>query len=165
MDEASINRLVCAIRQTKGMLQLLDEAKAKPETTLGELQDKFSAMYILNPRDKDFFFYNQHQFLTSLLAYVCLPKETFYEQLPEIVLKDLNEGWGLNGLLLNLSLKNFLRHIRNAISHGHVEVTNDLVFTFRNGSTTIVLNHISLHKFCQALAYWCLTKDINLKNL
>ncbi len=165
MDDASIKRLIVAVRHTNGMLQLLDESKLKPETTIGELQDKFAKMYIVNPREEGFFFYNQHQFLTSLLAYICLPKEAFWGQLPEVVVKDLNEKWGIKNILSQMSLKEFVRHLRNAISHGHVEITKELIFTFLGQTTTIVLNHVDMHKFCQALAYWCLTKDVDLKNL
>ena len=51
------------------------------------------------------------------------------------------------------------------VSHGRVEITPELFFEFVDGEFKVKLNHISLNKFCQALAYWCLTGDENLDNL
>ena len=165
MDQTSVNHLICAVRQTNGMLQLLDAEKNNPSITLGELQQQFAAQYGIHPATKDFAFYNQHQFLTSLLAYLCMPSEKFYAELPDISITSLAPGWGTEGLFFTGSLKLLVRHLRNAISHGHLSVSSELVFEFRNHDTAVVFNHVSLHRFCQALAYWCLTKDIALKKL
>ncbi|MBI1867154.1 MAG: hypothetical protein HYS06_02460 [Methylocystis sp.] len=165
MDQASVNRLICAVRQTNGMLQILDAEKENASITLGELQGKFHSQYGIDPSAKDFAFYNQHQFLTSLLAYLCMPSEKFYEKLPEIKIDSLAPGWGAQGLFFSGSLKGLVRHLRNAISHGHLSVSPELIFEFRDRNSVVVFNHLSLHKFCQALAYWCLTKDVALTKL
>jgi hypothetical protein len=165
MDQTSVNRLICAVRQTNGMLQLLDAEKNNPSITLGELQQRFAAQYGIHPATKDFAFYNQHQFITSLLAYLCMPSEKFYEELPDIPIASLAPGWGAEGLVFTGSLKLLVRHLRNAISHGHLFVSSELVFEFRGRDAVVVFNHVSLHRFCRALAYWCLTKDIALKKL
>lgn len=165
MDQASVNHLICAVRQVNGMLQLLDAEKNNPSITLGELQQRFASQFGIHPATKDFAFYNQHQFLTSLLAYLCMPSEKFYAELPETPIGSLPSGWGTEALFFNGSLKSLVRHLRNSISHGNVSVTSELMFEFRNRELAVVFNHLSLHSFCQALAYWCLTKDIGLTKL
>jgi hypothetical protein len=147
------------------MLQLLDAEKNNPSITLGELHSRFATQYGIHPAEKDFAFYNQNQFLTSLLAYLCMPSEKFYDELPEIPISSLPSGWGAEGLVFAGSLKALVRHLRNSISHGHIAVTPELIFEFRNRESIVVFNYISLHRFCQALAYWCLTKDTALAKL
>lgn len=165
MDQTSVNHLICAVRQVNGMLQLLDAAKKTPSITLGELQQQFESQFGIHPATDDFAFYNQHQFLTSLLAYLCMPSEKFYEELPESPIASLPSGWGVEVLFFEGSLKSLVRHLRNSISHGHVSISPKLMFEFRNRDLGVVFNHISLHRFCQALAYWCLTKDVGLSKL
>lgn len=165
MDQVSVNHLICAVRQTNGMLQLLDAEKENPEITLGELQQRFTSQFGIDPATKDYAFYNQHQFLTSLLAYLCMPSEKFYEELPEIPINLLAPGWGTEGLFFAGSLKLLVRHLRNSISHGNLSISSELMFEFRNRESVVIFNHLSLHRFCQALAYWCLTKDSALTKL
>lgn len=165
MDQTSVIQLICAVRQTNGMLQILDAEKGNPGITLGEIQQRFASQFSINPATIDFAFYNQHQFLTSLLAYLCMPSEKFYRELPEIQINSLAQGWGTDGLLFSGSLKGLVRHLRNSISHGHLSITPELRFEFHNDDTVVTFNHISLHRFCQALAYWCCTKDSALTNL
>lgn len=165
MNQANVTSLIISVRQVNGMLQLLDAEKNNPSITLGEIHEKFERQYKLHPASKEFFFYNQHQFITSLLVYVCLPSEKFYSDLPDINAGQLPAGWGASDLIFSGSLRDIIRHMRNAISHGHVSVTPDLIFEFRDRQHTITFNHVSLHKFCQAIAYWCLTKDVSLDGL
>lgn len=165
MDQALVNQLICGVRQVNGMLQLLDAEKGNPSITLGELQQRFASQFGINPTTNEFAFYNQHQFLSSLLAYLCMPSEKFYAELPETPISELPSGWGVIAFTFNGSLKSLVRHLRNAISHGHVSITPDLMFEFCDRKKSVVFNHLSLHSFCQALAYWCLTKDANLTKL
>ena len=123
MKENTIKNLIVSVRQTNGMLQLLDAEKNNPSITLGELQKRFHQMYSIHPGNGNFFFYNQHQFLTSLSAYFCLPTETYYNKLPETQIIHLNNKWGLSDIQQTISLKQFTRRLRNAVSHGHVEIT------------------------------------------
>jgi hypothetical protein len=148
-----------------GMLQLLNAAKNNPTITLGELQQQFASQFGIHPATEDFAFYNQHQFVTSLLAYLCMPSEKFYEELPETPIASLPAGWGVESLSFKGSLRSLVRHLRNSISHGHVSITPELMFEFRNRDLGVLFNHISLHLFCQALAYWCPTKDVGLSKL
>ena len=164
MNHTSVNQLICAVRQVNGMLQILDAEKDNPSITLGELQKTFEMQFGIHPTAKDFAFYSQHQFLTSLLAYLCMPSEKFYSELPETPVATLPPGWGVAGLFFGDSLRLLVRHLRNSISHGHVSVTPELLFEFRNRDSVVVFNYLSLHNFCRALAYWCLTKDVDLKN-
>jgi HEPN pEK499 p136 len=120
MNEEEVNRLICGVRQVNGMLQLLDEEKNNPSITLRQIQDQFASQYGIHPSEKDFAFYNQHQFLTSLLAYLCMPSEKFYDELPDTKISSLPSGWGTQGLLFTGSLKEFVKHLRNSVSHGHV---------------------------------------------
>ena len=147
------------------MLQLLDAEKNNPSITLGELQQRFNSQFNVHPKTKDFAFYNQHQFLTSLLAYLCMPSESFYQELPEIQIGLLALGWGAEGLCFTGSLKELVKHLRNSVSHGNVVATQELMFEFENRGSVVVFNHKNLHHFCQALAYWCLTKDVALLKL
>lgn len=165
MDQPSVNHLICAVRQVNGMFQLLDAEKNNPSITLGELQHQFASQFGVHPATKDFAFYNQHQFLTSLLAYLCMPSENFYADLPETPIASLPPGWGTEALFFNGSLKSLVRHLRNSISHGHISITPDLMFEFHNKQAVVIFNHLNLHNFCRALAYWCLTKDICLTQL
>lgn len=165
MNQASVNHLICAVRQVNGMLQLLDAEKDNPSITLGELQQRFASQFGVHPTAESFAFYNQHQFLTSLLAYLCMPSEKFYADLPETPISSLHSGWGVEALFFSGSLKSLVKHLRNSVSHGHIVVTPELMFEFSNHGAVVVFNHMSLHRFCQALAYWCLTKDIVLSKL
>lgn len=165
MDQTSVNHLICAVRQVNGMLQILDSEKDNPSITLGELQQRFASQFGIHPTVENFGFYNQHQFLTSLLAYLCMPSEKFYSELPETPISSLHSGWGTEALSFPGSLKSLVQHLRNSISHGHVAITPELMFEFSNRDSIVVFDHKSLHHFCQALAYWCLTKDIALSKL
>jgi len=165
MNQASVNHLICAVRQVNGMLQLLDAEKNNPSITLGELQQQFAEQFGIHPAAEVFAFYNQHQFLTSLLAYLCMPSEKFYTDLPETPIASLPTGWGTEALFFKGSLRSLVRHLRNSISHGHVSITPELMYEFHNRESVVVFNHLSLHSFCRALAYWCLTKDIDLTEL
>jgi hypothetical protein len=165
MDQDSVNRMITSVRWANAMLQFLDSEKGNPSITLGELHQRFASQYLIDPSMKDFSFYNQHVFLTSLLAYLCMPSEKFYDALPELSVDSLVPGWGTQGLFFSGTLRELVRHVRNSVSHGHVSVSRELIFEFRNGKSVVVFNHVSLHKFCQALAYWCLTKDVALSGL
>jgi len=71
------------------MLQILDAEKNNPSITLRELQKKFAAQFGISPTADGFYFYNQHQFLTSLLAYICMPSEKFFTDIPDIEINAL----------------------------------------------------------------------------
>jgi hypothetical protein len=94
-----------------------------------------------------------------------MPSEKFFTDIPDIEINSLAEGSGLQGVLFSGTLKGILRHLRNSVAHGHVVISSELMFEFSNGKTVVVFNKFNIDRFCQALAYWCLTKDITLKGL
>jgi hypothetical protein len=147
------------------MLQILDAEKTNPSTTLGEIQKKFADQFGISPADAGFYFFNQYQFLTSLLAYICMPSEKFPAEVPDVQINGLAAGWGLQGVLFAGTLRDLLRHLRNAVAHGHISISSELMFEFAQGKTVVVFNEVNIRSFCQALAYWCITKDIALKGL
>ena len=159
------NSLICQGRQIDGLLQLIDAKKNNPNITLKEVLDTFSESYGFDPRENDFAFYNQWQLINSLYAYICIPKEKNFTALPDIPLSDLSKKWGLKKQHQVYTLNEFIRFMRNAISHGHIEVNESLIFTFKDNNKCFSFYHMDLHKFCQALAYWCLTKDVTLKDM
>lgn len=159
------NSLITQGRQISGLLQIIDAEKNNPNITLKEILGIFASQYAFNPCENSFAFYNQYQLINSLYGYICIPKEKNFEDLPEVSLIDLNEKWGLKSQNQICKLKDFVRIMRNAISHGHIEVTKDLVFSFKDRENHISFGHIDLSKFCQALAYWCLKRDVTLKGL
>ena len=166
MSKESVNQLICGVRQVNGMLQLLDAEKQNRSITLGELQDRFATQYGVHPADKDFAFYNQNQFLISLLAYVCMPSAKFYEELPGTPISSLPPGWGIEDLGFPGSLQQLVRLLRNSISHGSFTVTPELIFEFKDlEKPVVVINSHSLQRFCHALSHWCLTKDATLTYL
>ena len=109
--------------------------------------------------------------------YIVLPKEIFFNSVDDnLETKSLNNRWGINELLPSYKLKYFLRRLRNAVSHGNIEFTNTktntIYFAFTdqnpkdsNDVFSVTLSAEQLQKFCQALAYWCITKDVELKEL
>ena len=165
MEQEDVKAMICRVRQVNGMLQILDAEKNNCSITLGEIHDKFMSKYGENPASAEFAFYNQHQFLTSLLAYLCLPSERFYSEIPQLSISSLPPRWGVQSLSFSGSLQELVRHLRNAVSHGHISVSPNLDFEFKNHDKSIQFNHVSLHQFCQALAYWCITRDVLLGKL
>lgn len=133
--------------------------------TLQEILNTFAKQFAFDPREEDFAFYNQWQLINSLYAYICIPKEKNHSDFPNTELSALSEKWGLKNQPQTYTLVDFIRHMRNAISHGHTEVTESLIFTFQDGDKSFSFHHIDLLEFCRALAYWCLEKDENLPGL
>jgi hypothetical protein len=171
MDQKSVNHLICGVRQVNGMLQILDAEKNNPSITLGELHEQFESKFKIHPAHPDYAFYNQDQFMISLLAYLCMPKERFFNELSAIELKSLSEqsthDWGIDSVKLPPSIKSLgslVGYLRNSVAHGHVKVTPELIFEFGNGKdeSTVDFNSDKIHKFCRALSCWCLTKDTSL---
>ena len=95
MDQESVNRMITSVRWTNALLQMLDAEKKNSSITLGEIHNRFKDQYLVDPASDEFWFYNQHQFLTSLWAYLCMPSEKFYDDLPDRDVSSLAPGWGL----------------------------------------------------------------------
>ncbi|NQY74371.1 MAG: hypothetical protein HRT90_06365 [Candidatus Margulisbacteria bacterium] len=157
------------------MLGLVDKYKRKPGIKLKDVLSEFSEPY----KDKGFCldshsFLNQYQFISSLYAMIVLPKQKYFNELPNIKIGALVPGWGLNfkNSESNYDFKEFLRRMRNSVAHGHIEFTEQLIFSFsdkkpgaKESDFSVKLTEQQIRLFTRALAYWCLKKDINLSGL
>jgi hypothetical protein len=168
MNPKSVNHLICGVRQVNGMLQILDAEKNNPSITLGEIHELFESKYGVHPAHQDFAFYNQDQYLISLFAYLCMTKESFFKDLGKIYLKGEKlmislEDWGIQSLPPFESLGELMRYLRNSVAHGDLKITPELIFEFggQKKGKPVIFNYKDLEKFCQKLAWWCQTKDIN----
>ena len=158
---------IATVRMTNHFLGLVDSYRGNKTVTLHEVIEKFSEPYRsagFNPETHAFL--NQHQMLTSMWAFIVLPKEGFYDDLPTHQIRELDIRWGLSGLEMDVDLKVFVRKLRNSISHARFSVSEELLFAFSdNGNFEFSIKEENLQMFVQAFAYWVLTKDIELKEL
>ena len=158
---------IATVRMTNRFLALVDSYRGNKTVTLHEVMEIFSDPYRsvgFNPETHSF--YNQQQLLTSMWAFIVLPKERFFEDLPGDKIRELNKKWGLSGLEMDVGLDFFVRKLRNSISHARFSVSEELLFTFAdNAKFKFSIDGESLQIFVQAFAYWVLTKDIELKGL
>ena len=71
--------------------------------------------------------------INCLTALVILPKERFYNQIPDLDIENLND-WGLNKAHVRqvscttcgYNLKDIVRRMRNAIAHMRIETADDV---------------------------------------
>jgi hypothetical protein len=167
MKQNDVVGIITSIRQANGILAILDQEKNNPKTTLGEVFEKFQKDFGCHPSQDGFAFFNQNQFITSLLAYVCLPSSLFYKDLPKSKISELPNGWGTKKLVCQeIGLQELIRRMRNAVAHGDIAVNPSLTFSFNSTSKDpIEFDAHSIQRFCQALAYWCITKDPTLSGI
>lgn len=159
-----VKSLIATVMQTNGMLGIIDQNQNGVNITLNEIQNEWSKKYLLNAKTHSFL--NQYQYITSLLAFIVIPKESFWDQIPNIKTSELPENWGLKGKG-ELKLSYFIRRIRNSISHGGIEISEDLVFSFidinpRDKSDVFecVLNQNELRSFVHAFANFIITGNV-----
>jgi hypothetical protein len=175
MNEENIKSIIALQRINNQVLSFIDSEKGNNEIKLKQVLDQLYAPYeSIEPNYRDAHsFFNQYQLISSLYTFVVLPKESFFDSIPnDIRTNSLKVKWGLNNLKPSYDLRDFLRHIRNSVSHGRIDFTDNLYFTFtdinprnKNVIFNIQLSSQDLMNFTQALAYWCLTKDIDLTEL
>ena len=175
MNEENIKSIITLQKISDELLYLIDNNKKNKEIKLNDILDKLYSRYEKKEPNyrNEHFFCNQYYFISSLYTYLVLPKETFFDNIPKDKKTNLlNDKWGINKLSPEYSLKDFLRRIRNAVSHGGITFTEKLDFTFtdinqknKNDIFKVTLSAEELMKFTQALSYWCITKDIMLKDL
>jgi hypothetical protein len=122
-------------------------------------------MYRVNRNEHSFL--NQYQYITSLLAFIVIPKENIFEGLPELKISELPSNWGIKDKG-DFALKYFIRRMRNSISHGDIKVSENMTFNFRdinpkNSSDvfTCDFKEDELRSFVHAFAWWIMTKKLN----
>ena len=174
MNEENVKSIITLQRINNQLLSIIDSAKGNNDIKLKQILDQLYKPYEKvepNYRNSHFFF-NQYQLISSLYVFVVLPKESFFDSIPSGIKTDsLKDAWGINQLLPAYELKYFLRRIRNAVSHGRIEFTKNIDFTFTDMDQNktdifkVKLSGKELMDFTRALAYWCITKDIELKQL
>ncbi len=175
MNEENVKSIIALQRINNHLLVLIDSKKNTENISLKQILDLVYEPYekIENNYRHNHSFFNQYQMISSLYTYIVLPKETFFNSIPENTLTNsLIDAWGINKIIPSCELKYFIRRVRNAVSHGNIEFTEKLEFTFtdinpknKEDKFQIKLSGEQLLKFTRALAYWCLTQDIDLKNL
>lgn len=174
MERENVKQMITTIRQNNGILGMMDKYKDKCDTkTLNDVYKEFEKDYKVDLNQHAFF--NQYQFICSLYAYIVLPKEALFKNIPKnLSINELNQNWGLTSLnKTKMKFDYFLRRLRNAISHGNVECDENLVFHFRDEDKynyckdefNIKIGFEDLRHFVQALAWWVMTNDITLNKL
>ena len=184
MDKKNIRSMIALQSMTNEFLNFIDfikKDKNKLKMSIGEVLDNFYKKYerIESGYRDNHSFFNQYYFISSLYTYIVLPKEKLFDLIPdELKISTLNSKWGLSNIKIEWgcskkdSFKDFLRRMRNAISHGNIKFKENLEFTFtdvnkKNKSdyfeVTFSMNEIV--SFIRAIAYWWVTEDIELKKL
>ena len=133
MNEENVKSIIALQRINSQMLSLVDSSKYEDDISIKQILNQLYAPYEkVEPNYRDHHsFLNQYQLISSLYTYIVLPKESFFDSIPEeIELSSLKDGWGINSITPSFTLKYFLRRMRNAISHGNIEFTDHLEFTF-----------------------------------
>ncbi|TCK98029.1 hypothetical protein EDC19_0440 [Natranaerovirga hydrolytica] len=167
MKKENVTSMIAVVRMANNLLGLIDQHKNNKDIKLSEILEKIN-------KDEHHYFWNQYQMLTSLTAFIVIPKETFWNDVSDIELSKLSERWGLRNVsskYADMKLKFFLRKIRNSISHGNIEIDKTVfIFKDKNPDTSkydfiVNLTYDELSKFVQAFARYIMTSDIELQNL
>lgn len=170
-NEDNTKSAISTIHMTQRFLALIDANKDKPSVTLKEILDDFEKLYSDKEYFQTFYFNNQYFMLTALWAYIVLPNESFFNNLPNGEIKDLSGKWGLgkqDSTVKSKTLKEFIRKMRNSIAHTNIEFDENLNFTFSDkppGTLEIKFTGEDLIKFSKAISWWAMTGDVSLKNL
>jgi hypothetical protein len=175
MNEENVKTMIACQRINDQLLSAIDFSKNVDNITLKQILDPICRRYEKGEkkfRNKHCFF-NQYQMISSLYTSLVLPEEVFFNSIPEkIKTNSLNHGWGIRQIDPPCELKNFIFRLRGAVSQGNIEISENREFIFsdiqvknKNDVFRIKLSGEQLSLFTQALAYWCLTKDMDLKDL
>ncbi|WP_028855195.1 HEPN family nuclease [Psychrilyobacter atlanticus] len=158
------------------LLYTVDCNRENKEITLNEILDSVYKKFEIHNRNfrNEHVFCNQHSIISALYTYLVLPKEKL--SMSEIekneLIKNLDPEWGLTEINPNLKFGDFIRRMRNAISHGNVECSKELVFKFTDINVKnkkdifkITLEQEKILKFRKAIRCWSLDRDIKLGGL
>lgn len=137
MNIETIKQMLTYIKQTEGMLKILEENKMNPNITLGQIHNIFQERFLVQPNSDDYSFCNQYCFINNLYTYICLIRTCLLKELPVKKISKLEEEWGLNELDQDLFLQDFIKDIRNAIAHGRVHITPELICEFSKDGKTV----------------------------
>jgi hypothetical protein len=69
MNIETIKQMLTYIKQTDGMLKILEENKRNPNITLGQIHNIFQERFKLKPNSDEYSFLNQYYFINSLYTY------------------------------------------------------------------------------------------------
>lgn len=70
---------ITCVMQANGMLELIDKYRNNQSITLSEIQKEWTEMYKVDASRHAFL--NQHQYITSLLSFIAIPKEKLFSEL------------------------------------------------------------------------------------
>lgn len=119
--------------------------------------------------------YEKTLLLNCCIGLIITPKEALYDKLPMSIID--SEEWGINKscikVLRNKSVKNVVRHMRNAISHNGIsystdngkEITHISLIDKYEGEVTFKIDNLEVkdfEKFIKRFANWALE---NLENV
>jgi hypothetical protein len=108
MNIETIKTMLTYIKQTDGILKILEENKNNPNITLVQIHNIFQERFLVQPNGDEYSFCNQYNFINSLYAYICLISTCLLKELPEKKISKLEEEWGLNELDQDLTLQDLL---------------------------------------------------------
>ncbi len=158
-----IKSLIAYIMQANGILGIIDNHK-DDNISLKDIQNKWTEKYKI--KASNHIFLNQYQFLVSLLAFIVLPKEELYEKIPRIEINQLPNNWGITSKG-NYKLNYFIRRLRNCIVHNGIDVSNSLIFTFKDVNPKdktdifeVTFDEKELRDFVHSFAYWVMTEKV-----
>lgn len=164
MTIEEIKSQIATVMQANGMLGLIDKYRNNDKITLKEIQNEWTSMYKLEGNQH--FFLNQYQYITSLLAFLVIPKESIFNELPDLKISKLPSKWGIINKG-DITLNQFIRRIRNSIAHGNINVSENMMFNFKdvhprnsNDVFNCTFEEDELRNFVHAFAYWIITKQI-----
>lgn len=167
MNEECVKSMITLQIINDSLLHTIDSIKnSKANISISDLLESVYTPYNKVETDycKNHMFYNQYQLISTLYTYIVLPKESFFDRIPEnIMTNELNENWGLKKVESH-SLRLFIRRLRNSISHGNIEFTSDLIFTFVDNNQrksddifNVAMESNDVIKFLRAFSNWCIT--------
>ncbi len=156
----TLSNLLANVHTTNQLLFLVDKYRNDESITLNQILEELL-------RENGFYkaggvFNNQFSFLSYLPALIMYPKEEFYKTFPQVQVASLESEWGLKNINdQTLTLKDFIRHLRNAIAYGNVDVTEEFYFIFTDKEYEIQIEFQDLTQFIRKLNCYCIESLIN----
>jgi hypothetical protein len=177
MDVESAKGIFTRMYQSLDMLRLIDQNKNNSQISVADLYQEFLCQYPEDPHEH--FFFNHQLFMGCLLAFIVIP-QGIVDGMDETLLSELSEDWHLADVKISVvnnpeqvTLKMFMRKIRNSISHARFwatsETTLNLAFEDRfndsspvNFRAELPLN--DLYGFCKRFNKWVIISGPKIQN-